>query len=173
MSDSAFDYQLRVSRRSRNVQLRVTVEEGLVVVVPRRFDTRKIPQILQRSRRWIQAALERVEARRRALAAIPRWQLPSQAALPAVGAIWRVEGLKTAARRVSLREMAEGHLLVRGAIEDETRCRDAFTRWLMREARRCLVPCLDETSRQIGLKHQRVMIRRQATRWASCSGPVA
>lgn len=169
MTGPAVDYALRISSRARNVRLCVTIQKGLEVVVPRGFDTRKIAQILERSKRWIRAALERVESQRRALAATPPWQLPAQVALPAAGAVWQVEGMKTGARSVSVREQPAGRLLVSGAIEDEASCRDALTRWLMRQARNRLIPRLDEISRRTGLKHRRVLVRRQTTRWASCS----
>ena len=169
MTASTFDYHLRVSARARRVRLCVTVEKGLVVVVPRGFDLREIPHILDRARRWIRNALERVESQRKALAAIPPWQLPSQVELPAAGAVWQVEGRRTDARRVSVREAAAGRLLVSGPIEDEAACRDALTRWLVHQARRRLIPRLEDVSLRTGLKYHRAMVRRQTTRWASCS----
>jgi predicted metal-dependent hydrolase len=169
MTGPAVDYALRVSSRARNVRLCVTIQKGLEVVVPRGFDTRKIAQILERSKRWIRAALERVESQRKALAATPPWQLPALVALPAAGAVWQVEGIKTGTRSVSVREQPAGRLLVSGAIEDEAGCRNALTRWLMHQARNRLIPRLDEISQRTGLKHRRVLIRRQTTRWASCS----
>jgi predicted metal-dependent hydrolase len=169
MTGSAVDYQLRVSSRARNVRLCVTVEKGLVVVIPRGFDRQNVPRILDRSERWIRNAMGRVESQRRALEAIPPWQLPSQLALPADGSVWQVEGRKTSARRVSVREQAAGQLLVSGPIEDEACCRDALTRWLVRQTRNSLLPRLQDISLRTGLKYQRASVRRQTSRWASCS----
>jgi hypothetical protein len=170
MTGPVIEYELRVSSRARNVRLCVTIQKGLVVVVPRGFDTRKIAQILERSKRWIRAALERVELQRKALAAIPAWQLPAQVALPAAGEVWQVEGRSLAGpRRVSVREQPAGRLVVSGAIEDEACCRNALTRWLVHQARTRLIPRLDEISRRTDLRHRRVVIRRQTSRWASCS----
>ena len=169
MTGSAVDYQLRVSSRARNVRLCVTIEKGLVVVIPRGFDTRNLPRILERSERWIRAAMGRVESQRKALAAIPPWQLPSQVALRADGTVWQVEGRKTGARRVSVREHAAGRLLVSGPIEDEACCRDALTRWLVRQTRNRVLPRLQDISRRTGLNYQRASVRRQTSRWASCS----
>ncbi|MGD1002551.1 MAG: SprT family zinc-dependent metalloprotease [Candidatus Brocadiia bacterium] len=169
MSGSAVDYQLRMSARARNVRLCVTVQKGLEVVVPRGYDIRNVPRVLERSRRWIQAALLRVESQRKALAATPPWQLPLQVELRADGTVWQVEGRKTGARRVSVREQAAGRLLASGPIEDEASCRDALTRWLMHHTRNSLVPRLQDVSFRTGLKYERALVRRQATRWASCS----
>jgi predicted metal-dependent hydrolase len=147
----------------------VTIQKGLEVVVPRGYDIRNVPRILERSKRWVQTALGRVESQRKALAAIPPWQLPLQVTLQADGTVWQVEGRKTGARRVSVRKQAVGRILVSGAIEDEAACRDALTRWLMRETRNSLIPRLQEISIRTGLKYQRALVRRQTTRWASCS----
>jgi hypothetical protein len=169
MTGSVGDYQLRVSVRARNVRLCVTVQKGLEVVVPRGYDIRNVPHILERSKRWIQAALGRVESQRQARAAMPPWQLPLQVALQADGTVWQVEGKKTGARRVSVREPAAGRIRVSGPIEDEASCRNALTRWLMRQTRYSLIPRLQEISMRTGLKYQRALVRRQTTRWASCS----
>ncbi len=170
MTDSPVDYHLRVSARARNVRLCVTVQKGLEVVVPRGFDIRGVPSILDRAKRWIRNALDRVESQRQALAATPPWQVPLQVELPAAGAVWQVEARPLAgARRVSVREAAAGRLLVSGSIEDEACCRDALTRWLMHQTRRRLIPRLQDISRRTGLKYQRALVRRQTTRWASCS----
>ena len=169
MTASAVDYQLRVSARARNVRLCVTIQKGLEVVVPRGYDTRKVAHILERSERWIRSALQRVESQRQALAATPPWQLPLQVALPADGTVWQLEARKTGARRVSVRQEAAGCLLVSGPIEDEASCRDALTRWLMRQTRNRLIPRLQDISLRTGLKYRRALVRRQTTRWASCS----
>ena len=168
MTGSAVDYQLRVSARARNVRLCVTVRKGLEVVVPRGYDTRNVPRVLEHAKRWIQAALRRVESQRRALAVTPPWELPLQVALRADGTVWQVEGRKTGARRVSVREQA-GRLLASGPIEDEASCRDALTRWLMNQSRNSLIPRLRDISLRTGLKYERALVRRQTTRWASCS----
>jgi len=128
-----------------------------------------VPHILERAKRWIQAAMIRVESQRNALAATPPWQLPLEVALQADSMVWQVESRKTRARRVSVREQAAGYLLVSGPIEDEASCRDALTRWLMRQTRNSLIPRLQDISLRTGLRYQRALVRRQTTRWASCS----
>ena len=42
------EYRIRQSRKSKNVRLKVTREEGLCVVIPHGFDENKIPAILNR-----------------------------------------------------------------------------------------------------------------------------
>jgi len=84
------EYSVRVSDRARRVRLVMTPDRGLEVVVPRRFDRRRIPALVLSKQDWIARAAARVEARRRELAADPP-RLPERIALPAVGEEWTVE----------------------------------------------------------------------------------
>ena len=56
------DYSLRESERARNVTLKVNRSQGLVVVVPRHFDTNLLPSILESKRHWIERQLTRFDA---------------------------------------------------------------------------------------------------------------
>jgi hypothetical protein len=70
---------------------------------------------------------------------------------------------------VTVREPCPGQLLVCGASNDPEACRKALSRWLMRMARLHLIPELRAASLRTDLRYRRVVIRRQRTRWASCS----
>lgn len=168
-STGVFPYRTRVRANARNVRLRVTYERGLEVTVPRGFNTARIPALLQRQSAWILDALERVAARQQLRAARDPWRPPAQIVLPAIAARWSVCNSATAAARVTLIELDAQNLLLRGAVEDEAACRHALSRWVMQTAHAHLVPRLHAASLALGLTYQRVMIRRQRTRWASCS----
>ncbi len=169
MHNQQFDYRLRVSPRGRNVRLRVTVRHGLEVVVPRGYDAEKVPGLLERKRHWIHTALERANAHRKFFEPEPTWRVPLQISLPALGKTWHVTARQTAASSVTVREVGEERLLVFGAVENERRCRDALTRWLMRQTRQHLVPRLQHLSMKTGLQYRRTFVKRPKTRWASCS----
>lgn len=168
MSESLFQYRLRISPHSRRIRFRVTPRLGLEVVIPSGFDPGRVPVLLKRKQRWIRAALERMESLR-ALHA-PDWCLPAQIQLPAVGLIWAVSAKPSDnAARTAVRETGAGQLLISGAVENEQACRAALGRWLLRQAHRHLLPGLERTSHDLGLPYQRALIRRQKTRWGSCS----
>lgn len=164
-----FPYRTLVRANSRTVRLRVTFERGLEVTVPRGFNTARIPALLQRQKNWIRDALERVAARQQLRAARDPWRPPVQIVLPAIAARWDVCASATAAARVTVVERDAQNLLLRGAIEDEAACRRALSGWVMHMAHAHLVPKLHAASVTLGLAYGRVMIRRQRTRWASCS----
>lgn len=62
-------YSVRESARARRVRLVMSAEGGLEVVVPRRFDQRKIPGLLESKRDWIERAGTRIKDRTEAPAA--------------------------------------------------------------------------------------------------------
>ncbi len=170
MSEYLFKYHLRVSPRSRNVRFRVTPQRGLEVVIPHGFDPDRVPEMLQRKQRWIRSALERVEAMRADHGPDVDWRLPGEIQLPALGLAWTVTKKQTAAgARTAVRETGAGQLMISGAIENEQACRAALGRWLLRQAHQHLVPGLRRVSHELGLPFKRALIRRQKTRWGSCS----
>jgi predicted metal-dependent hydrolase len=164
-----FEYRVRVSPRGRTVRLRVTPQHGLEVRVPKGYDQRRLPVLLERNERWVRRALERAAAYRARLEPEPAWVLPRQIALCATGALWHVTARSTSARLAAVREVGPDQLLLSGALESADACRAALGRWLVRQARQHLVPRLASLSLETGLVHRKVVVRQQRTRWGSCS----
>jgi predicted metal-dependent hydrolase len=169
MNKALFNYHVRVSPKARNLRLRVTVQKGLEVVVPRGYDQMKIPQLLEQKKHWIREAMRRAEDNRKFFEPEPIWRLPIQIKFPSIGMVWHVEQKETQADWVAVRELGEGRISITGRIEDQSACREALGRWLMRQTRENLVPRLQSFSLRTGLKYRRAFVRRQKTRWASCS----
>ncbi len=170
MNKALFEYRLRESSRARYVHLRVSPEQGLEVIVPEGYKrAADIPRLLERKRRWIHAALERAEINRKFLDPEAAWRMPVQITLPALGKSWEVRTRATNAAGARLRAIATDCLEISGRIDDERACWTALGRWLVRQAHEHLVPRLQVLGKQTGLRHRHVCVRRQKTRWASCS----
>ncbi len=169
MNSTRFKYQLRESPRGKNVRLRVTLSKGLEVYVPRGYDVSKVPALLERRRIWVRSALERRESQKKFFEPKPAWKIPNQISLPAVRAVWHLEQRSAKVKTITIRRTGENRLSLTGAVENEAAGRAALARWLTRETRERLVPRLEELSRRTGLKYDRISVRKQRTRWASCS----
>jgi predicted metal-dependent hydrolase len=145
------------------------MQRGLEVFVPKGYDCKKVPDLLKRKKHWIAAALERVESRRKFFEPEPAWRVPMEIKLPATGTSWSTRQRETDVPWVAVREIAPATLLVFGNLSHQTKSRAALNRWLMRQTKVHLVPRLDELSRRTGLRFERVLVKKQKTRWASCS----
>ncbi len=60
---------MRVSPRARRVRLVMKADGALEVVVPRRFDKRAVPGIVESKRNWVERTRSKLEARREELPA--------------------------------------------------------------------------------------------------------
>jgi hypothetical protein len=160
---------VRESRRTRHVHLRFSIRDGLEVVVPVGFDRDAIPHLLEEKARWIERAKREVEAHRALLDPWPHDRLPEKIELRALGEVWIVDATSTEASRVSLRERPGHHLAVSGPIGEAARWRSALRRWAADKARAELEPWVEREATMHRLRHGRVTIRWQKTRWGSCS----
>ena len=164
-------FSVRVSDRARHVRLVMTAGGELVVVVPKRFDHRRIPAIVLAKSQWVERARGRVEARRAAAAAaVDDPALPERIALRAVGEEWSVEYRAAAAGgRAVAREANGKRLVVSAPAGDEEAARRALVAWVRRRAGRELPGRVEALATLHGFAVDRVTIRHQRTRWGSCS----
>ena len=57
-------YTVRESTRARHVNLKISMDGELEVVIPRGFNRKHIPDILQKKQAWIKRATKRATERR-------------------------------------------------------------------------------------------------------------
>lgn len=169
MTEALFKYQIHVSPKARNIRLKVSMRQGLEVVIPQGYDKDKVPALLEKKKHWIREALDRAEANRKFFEPEPAWQLPHEINLPAIGFVGHVTVKETEASFVAVREIGEGRLIIFGAVQDQQACCAALGRWLIRQTRSYLIPQLHAVSIETRLRYKRCFVKRQKTRWASCS----
>lgn len=158
------DYELRISRKARRLRIDVSARRGVVVVVPTGTPQAAVRQFIHAKQAWVQRARARVAAQARELA-YPDEPVPGTLELRALNARYRVE--RDDGRRPRV-ESRGAQLRVTGA-SDDAHARALLTGWLKRCARERFGERLRELAERHGLEYQRISVRAQRTRWASCS----
>ncbi len=153
---------IRRSQRARHVRLKVHHSGQLELVVPLRFDERRLPAILEAHEAWVQRTLQRVGVTPGPPQAIAA---PDRILLPAIGGEWRLEYRDIGGERCSCRESEEGILQVSGGLTWQS----ALKRWLARQGKLHLTSWLDRVSAELDLSYSGVTLRGQKSRWGSCS----
>lgn len=159
------EYTVRESARAKHVRLRVTLSDGLVVVVPKGFDRRRIPWHIEAHREWIVRALAEIEAERSALA--PSADRPTSIDLQAVAQTFHLDWIEGPGEKISIAKAGPFRLHVSGPVDDRATWRAALRRWLIDRGREHLIPWTEEMAKTLGVPVERITIRCQKTRWGS------
>jgi predicted metal-dependent hydrolase len=163
------DFSVRHSPKAKNLRLKVTREEGLLVVVPKGYDEKNIPPLLKQKRVWIADALERVGETKRFFEPKPQVHLPDAVRLAALGETWAVAYREDEGHSGIRLRADSGTLIVSGA----DLSRDAVIRklkeWLRVKVREDIFPLAEKLASTHGLRLEGLLVKSQRTRWASCS----
>jgi predicted metal-dependent hydrolase len=139
------------------------------VVVPARTARATVERFIERHRAWIEK--KRTEARKNVVP--PEPFPPATLELAGAGEVWRIHvagghgaGGNGGPR---LRTTAPGLITLSGDTTNTRTLHHALRRWLMSHAAEVFAPLLEECAREMGLPYRRLAVRRQRTRWGSCS----
>jgi predicted metal-dependent hydrolase len=163
-----FSPELRISRRARRLSIRVFPDARVEVVVPPRARPREVERFISSQREWIEAKRIQALANRPAPEVFP----PEFIDFPLTGERWRVHvGRGSGAPRITERggpADADRRLLIGGEVKPVA-LRRALRAWSMRAARERLESRVSSIAARLGVRYARVSIRRQRSRWGSCS----
>lgn len=155
--------ELRHSRKARRVAVRIDAAGRVELVVPRGVSEARARAFFASRLEWVQQHLQR----RRQLATPIQEFPPARIELTALREHWRLFHAGGSGRlRVS--ERLPGMLELRGS-GTVAQMRLALIRWLTQHAQAMLAPLLAELAQQHGFSYSALKLRRQRTRWGSCS----
>jgi predicted metal-dependent hydrolase len=163
--DATLDgWRVRPSPRARRLAVRV-LPGGLVeIVVPRGTRPRAIEQFVTRNRRWIDGKVALYRPRD----ATSAGSLPEVIRFAASGREYVVEYLDDGRSAARLETQGSRVVLI-GDRGRPAALRHLLQRFTLREAHETLAPWLARLSAESGLGFARLQVRRQRTRWGSCS----
>jgi len=163
------DYSVRHSSRAKNLRLKVTREDGLLVVIPKGYDEKKIPALLKQKKVWITDALTRVGETKRFLEPKPVIHFPETIRLAALGQTWFVTYLENEGVSGIRLRADGGNLVVSGSDLNREAVIRKLKSWLRVKVREGLFPLAENLATKHGLDLGGLLVKSQRTRWASCS----
>jgi len=160
-------YGVRRSERAKNVRLKVSANDGLVVIVPGDYDADDIPPILREKGDWIRKQLAY-------FATAPAWQPEGE---PEEGQTVLLEGRPLVLRLLPARDTARSSTVTQDddVLElalhgrDRGRARKVLERWLRERARERINDALNAMASARGISYGQIYVMDQRTRWANCS----
>lgn len=161
--DAALGWNVRISRRARRLSMRVFPGGRIEVIVPPGTGLPAIERFVSRHREWA----ERRAREFAMLVPVGDQRRPDRIELPLPGQHWTVE--YEVARRAAVADLGERRLRVRARDDSARAVAPVLLRWLAGVAAHELRVRLDETARETGIDYMRMHLRRQRTRWGSCS----
>ena len=153
---------IRESRRSRRLCVRVDRDAVVEVVVPRGTPRRYVASFLAEHEAWIARRVAHASAR--PVEPFP----PTLVALDAIGESWRLH-LAAGRGRPRLVDSTRGLLQVHGADVDAAALQKLLRRWVIARGRDVLPDLATAFARDAGFALGGVQVRTQRTRWGSCS----
>ena len=105
-----------------------------MVVVPKGFDRDRIPGLLEKKKRWLEQASERIETQRKFFEPEPPRALPERIALRGIREEWGLDYRATESPHVTAVERRGNRLLVFGDTDNIETCKAALRRWLNRKS---------------------------------------
>ena len=161
------DFLIRRSQRAKYLRINITSLGKVEVVVPRRVSPQQVQEFIRQKQSWIDQTRQQIRYQR---GGELDCLMPKRIYLPAVDRSWQVcyqAGPNKRLYQLSAEDGHTGQLQVSYTRQGDIA--EQLSHWLAGTAKHILVPWLSAVSEETGLNFNRVTVRRQKTRWGSCS----
>ncbi len=171
-------YRIEVSSRARYMRLRVSLQKGVVVVVPRKMTKKQIqtwvPDFVREQQQWINRTLQKLQTESKHVPVLKNCTVPEQIELQGLGQCFQVNYQNNYQNNkdsdnLSLFYVGNFELQVKGDLTDKQTLFQLFEQFFKGYAYEFLLTRLDKYSEQFNLPYRRLTVRAQKTRWGSCS----
>jgi len=163
--DNSERWSVRISRRARRMSVRVYPGGRVEVVVPPGVPAITVERFVGSHSQWISRRVEDLTAAGAPVDSRP----PRSIHVRAIGRSYTVEYEHTRSTSIRPQLFAGDLLRIYGPIHDEPAIGTALRLWLCDLAYDELGRQLASVSSERGFTYSRIQVRRQRTRWGSCS----
>jgi len=158
-------YVIRVSLRAKRVQMKLNQFGELEIVIPQNFNQKEVVKFVERHSGWIHRTRERILSLR------PKNEpsspfIPDDIYLRAVDRHFRVVNSASSLTAGIEVDYPYQVLEVSGSQAQQL---VFINQWMQKKAKKILLPWLQNVGAELSLSYNKVTIRRQKTRWGSCS----
>ncbi len=181
-------YSIRVSKRAKYMRLTVSLEKGVVVVVPTSMSQRAMVKLasefVSSKQLWLTETINKLQQRKQSSPTIEMCQLPETITLKAIEQVFFVnyqsvttdeghsnaDGSSPAAKAsITLQQTNTYELEISGDLSDKKKVFALLEAFFKSYARHYLEQRLTQFSQEFNLPYNRLTVRAQKTRWGSCS----
>lgn len=159
-------WRVRVSERARRMTIRVFAGGRVEIVVPRWARASAIERFVREHRAWTERKVVELSSRLPAASALPE-RIDLAATNESIAVRYRQS--EDGSGRARVRRLDGATIEVEGALERHGEVRQCLQRWFLDHARLRLEPWLERIAEESGLSFSSLQVRRQRTRWGSCS----